>query len=113
MQLGGRIRQYALHSIFSQNGCEVSLQVDSNQQHLDSQALRQKLTESLSQLLGQAIELVISYSDGLQHTPFIVQQQLDQHRLAQAKSAMQSDPLVIAFVQEFDATLDENSVQAL
>ena len=113
MQLGGRIRQYALHSIFSQNGSEVSLQVDSNQQHLDSQALRQKLTESLSQLLGQAIELVISYSDGLQHTPFIVQQQLDQHRLAQAKSAMQSDPLVSAFVQEFDATLDENSVQAL
>ncbi|MEI5638260.1 MULTISPECIES: DNA polymerase III subunit gamma/tau [unclassified Pseudoalteromonas] len=113
MQLGGRIRQYALHSIFSQNGSEVTLQVDSNQQHLDSQALRQKLTESLSQLLGQAIELVISYSDGLQHTPFIVQQQLDQHRLAQAKSAMQSDPLVSAFVQEFDATLDENSVQAL
>ena len=113
MQLGGRIRQYALHSIFSQNGSKVSLQVDSNQQHLDSQALRQKLTESLSQLLGQAIELVISYSDGLQHTPFIVQQQLDQHRLAQAKSAMQRDPLVSAFVQEFDATLDENSVQAL
>ncbi|PCK31890.1 DNA polymerase III subunit gamma/tau [Pseudoalteromonas piscicida] len=113
MQLGGRIRQYALHSVFTQQGTHVQLQVDASQQHLDSKVLRDKLTESLSTLLAQSITLEINYIETAENTPFLVQQQLDEHRLGQAKAAMREDPLVSAFVQEFDAMLDENSVQAL
>ena len=113
MQLGGRIRQYALHSVITQQGAQVQLQVDASQQHLDSAVLREKLTESLSALLEQPIALEINYIDAVNNTPFLVQQQLDEHRLVQAKAAMRDDPLVSAFVQEFDAMLDENSVQAL
>ncbi|RXF04845.1 DNA polymerase III subunit gamma/tau [Pseudoalteromonas sp. PS5] len=113
MQLGGRIRQYALHSVFTQEGEQVQLQVDASQQHLDSGVLREKLTESLSVLLEKPVSLEINYIEALSSTPFLVQQQLDEHRLMQAKTAMREDPLVSAFVQEFDAMLDENSVQAL
>ncbi|WP_440053531.1 DNA polymerase III subunit gamma/tau [Pseudoalteromonas sp. T1lg65] len=113
MELGGRIRQFALHSTIEQQQDQCILHVDMSQQHLDSPMLRDKLQQSLSELLSKSVALQLNFVEQVNGTPFQVQQQLDEKRLQQAKQALNDDPLVGAFVQSFDASLDENTVQAL
>ncbi|WP_105168636.1 DNA polymerase III subunit gamma/tau [Pseudoalteromonas sp. T1lg23B] len=113
MGLGGRMRQFALHSIFTKDGHTFKLEVDQSQHHLDSPMLRQKLTASLCEIYGYEVQLDISFAPGVIDSPYLIQQKIDADRYQQAVDVINQDANVVQFVQEFDATVDENTVQAL
>ncbi|NOU49616.1 DNA polymerase III subunit gamma/tau [Pseudoalteromonas sp. JBTF-M23] len=113
MGLGGRMRQFALHSIFTKDGHTFNLEVDQSQQHLDSPMLRQKLTASLSEIYSYEVQLQVSFAPGVIDSPYLIQQKIDANRYQQAVDVINSDPNIVQFVQEFDAAVDENTVQAL
>ncbi|CAH9056859.1 Holliday junction ATP-dependent DNA helicase RuvB [Pseudoalteromonas holothuriae] len=113
MGLGGRMRQFALHSIFTKDQNQFKLEVDQSQQHLDSPMLRQKLIASLSEIYGYEIQLDIIFAPGVIDSPYLIQQKIDAERYQQAVDVINQDSNIVQFVQEFDATVDENTVQAL
>ncbi|AZZ98625.1 DNA polymerase III subunit gamma/tau [Pseudoalteromonas sp. R3] len=113
MQLGGRVRQFALHAMFNRQGQQCTLQVEQSQQHLDSNMLREKLHESLIESLSESVELNIEFVDAVTNTPFLIQQDIDQQRYLQAVEAVNNDPVIQAFAREFEASVDEKSVRAL
>ncbi|MBD1584237.1 DNA polymerase III subunit gamma/tau [Pseudoalteromonas sp. S16_S37] len=113
MGLGGRMRQFALHSIFTKDGHTFNLEVDQSQQHLDSPMLRQKLTASLSEIYSYDVQLQVSFAPGVIDSPYLIQQKIDADRYQQAVDVINQDPNIVQFVKEFDATVDENTVQAL
>ncbi|CCQ12330.1 DNA polymerase III subunits gamma and tau [Pseudoalteromonas luteoviolacea B = ATCC 29581] len=113
MGLGGRSRQFALHSIFNQQGNRIELQVDQSQQHLDGTMLRNRLQDKLSEVLNASIELIIEFAPGIMESPYLIQQKIDAGRLAQAVEVIAQDPNVKRMNQEFAAVVDENSIRAL
>ncbi|WP_194867362.1 DNA polymerase III subunit gamma/tau [Pseudoalteromonas sp. PPB1] len=113
MQLGGRVRQFALHAMFHRRDQHCTLQVEQSQQHLDSSMLREKLHESLTERLNTPVELNIEFVDVVTDTPFLIQQDIDQQRYLQAVDAVNHDPVIQAFAREFEASVDEKSVRAL
>ncbi|ALU42326.1 DNA polymerase III subunit gamma/tau [Pseudoalteromonas rubra] len=113
MQLGGRVRQFALHAMFNRQDQHCTLQVEQSQQHLDSSMLREKLHESLTERLNAPVELNIEFVDAVNNTPFLIQQDIDQQRYLQAVDAVNHDPVIQAFAREFEALVDEKSVRAL
>jgi DNA polymerase-3 subunit gamma/tau len=113
MGLGGRMRQFALHSIFTKDDHQLNLQVDESQKHLDTPVLRQKLNHSLSGIYDFNVELNIEFEQGVIDSPFLIQQKIDAGRHQQAVDVINSDNNIIQFQQVFNAEIDENSIQAL
>jgi len=110
MALGGRIRQFALHSIYQKQNNQVLLNVDLSQQHLDSQMLRDQLQSSLSQVLNESITLQVQFEGTVENSPYLIQQKLDSDRLCHAIEVLKQDPVITQFVSRFDAQMDESSV---
>lgn len=113
MGLGGRMRQFALHSIFNKNDLQLRISVDSSQKHLDSPVLRQKLDAALSEIYNRNVELTIEFAQGVIDSPFLIQQKIDAGRHQQAIDVINSDNNIVQFKQLFSAEIDENSIQAL
>lgn len=113
MGLGGRMRQFALHSIFSKNQQQLRIDVDLSQKHLDSPVLRQKLDAALSEIYGRNVELTIEFAEGVIDSPFLIQQKIDAGRHQQAIEVINTDNNIMQFQQLFSAEIDENSIQAL
>jgi DNA polymerase-3 subunit gamma/tau len=111
MALGGRIRQFALHSIYQKQDNQIFLNVDLTQQHLDSQMLRDQLQTSLSQVLNEAIGLQVQFEGTVENSPYLIQQKIDSDRLQHASEVLKQDPVVTQFVSRFDAKMDESSVR--
>ena len=113
MGLGGRVRQFALHGVYQQADNQVKLIVDSEQQHLDSPMLREQLKQALSQLHNTHIELFIEFNNGVENTPYLIQQKIDAFRHQQAVHTIKNDPVITQLITHFDAELDEGTIKAL
>ncbi|PAJ75564.1 hypothetical protein CJF42_04385 [Pseudoalteromonas sp. NBT06-2] len=111
MELGGRIRQFALHSIYQKNDNQILLNVDLSQQHLDSQMLRDQLQTSLSQVLNEKINLQVQFEGTVENSPYLIQQKIDSDRLQHAAEVLKQDPVITQFVSRFDALMDDSSVR--
>ena len=113
MGLGGRMRQFALHSIFTKQDNHFHIEVDESQKHLDTPMLRQKLNVALSSIYGHNVELNIDFASGVIDSPYLIQQKIDAGRHQQAIDVITSDENIVQFQQLFSAEIDENSIQAL
>ncbi len=113
MGLGGRMRQFALHSIFTKQDNHFHIEVDESQKHLDTPMLRQKLNVALSAIYGHNVELNIDFASGVIDSPYLIQQKIDAGRHQQAIDVITSDENIVQFQQLFSAEIDENSIQAL
>ncbi|MCQ8877603.1 DNA polymerase III subunit gamma/tau [Pseudoalteromonas shioyasakiensis] len=113
MGLGGRMRQFALHSIFSKQGNNLHIDVDESQKHLDTPMLRQKLDAALSSIYEHNVTLSINFAQGVIDSPYLIQQKIDAGRHQQAIDVITSDENIVQFQQLFSAIIDENSIQAL
>ncbi len=113
MGLGGRMRQFALHSIFSKQGNNLHIDVDESQKHLDTPVLRQKLDAALSSIYGHNVALSINFAQGVIDSPYLIQQKIDAGRHQQAIDVITTDENIVQFQQLFSAEIDENSIQAL
>ncbi|MBH0059085.1 DNA polymerase III subunit gamma/tau [Pseudoalteromonas sp. SWXJZ94C] len=113
MGLGGRMRQFALHSIFTKQGNNLHIDVDESQKHLDTPVLRQKLDAALSSIYEHNVSLSINFAKGVIDSPYLIQQKIDVGRHQQAIDVITSDSNIVQFQQIFSAEIDENSIQAL
>jgi hypothetical protein len=113
MGLGGRMRQFALHSIFTKQGNNLHIDVDESQAHLDTPMLRQKLDAALSSIYQHNVALSINFAQGVIDSPYLIQQKIDAGRHQQAIDVITSDNNIVQFQQLFSAEIDENSIQAL
>ncbi|MFP3424524.1 DNA polymerase III subunit gamma/tau [Pseudoalteromonas sp. SIMBA_162] len=113
MGLGGRMRQFALHSIFTKQGSNLHIDVDESQKHLDTPMLRQKLDAALSSIYDHNVSLSIKFAQGVIDSPYLIQQKIDAGRHQQAIDVITSDENIVQFQQLFSAEIDENSIQAL
>ncbi|KTD97713.1 DNA polymerase III subunit gamma/tau [Pseudoalteromonas sp. CR1] len=113
MGLGGRMRQFALHSIFTKQGSNLHIDVDESQKHLDTPMLRQKLDAALSSIYDHNVSLSINFAQGVIDSPYLIQQKIDAGRHQQAIDVITSDENIVQFQQLFSAEIDENSIQAL
>jgi DNA polymerase-3 subunit gamma/tau len=113
MGLGGRMRQFALHSIFTKQGDSLHIDVDESQKHLDTPMLRQKLDAALSSIYAHNVSLSINFAKGVIDSPYLIQQKIDAGRHQQAIDVITADENIVQFQQLFSAEIDENSIQAL
>ncbi|WP_149982902.1 DNA polymerase III subunit gamma/tau [Pseudoalteromonas rhizosphaerae] len=113
MGLGGRMRQFALHSIYSKQQQQLHLEVDESQKHLDTPMLRQKLSAALASIYGHNVELTINFAPGVIDSPYLIQQKIDAGRHQQAIDVINGDENIVQLQQLFSAIIDENSIQAL
>jgi len=113
MGLGGRMRQFALHSIFTKQGNSLHIDVDESQKHLDTPMLRQRLDAALSSIYEHNVSLSINFAKGVIDSPYLIQQKIDAGRHQQAIDVITSDENIVQFQQIFSAEIDENSIQAL
>ena len=113
MGLGGRMRQFALHSIFTKQGNNLHIDVDESQKHLDTPMLRQRLDAVLSSIYEHNVTLSINFAKGVIDSPYLIQQKIDAGRHQQAIDVITSDDNIVQFQQLFSAEIDENSIQAL
>lgn len=113
MALGGRMRQFALHSIYHYENNQANIQVDISQRHLDSAVLRQKLQAALNDMYGSEVELIVEFAEGVIDSPYLIQQKIDAHRHQQAIETINQDPIVLQLIEQFSAEVDENTIQAL
>lgn len=113
MALGGRMRQFALHSIYHYENNQANIQVDISQRHLDSAVLRQKLQAALNDMYASEVELIVEFAEGVIDSPYLIQQKIDAHRHQQAIETINQDPIVLQLIEQFSAEVDENTIQAL
>ena len=113
MGLGGRMRQFALHSIYSKQQQQLHLEVDESQKHLDTPMLRQKLSAALASIYEHNVDLTINFAPGVIDSPYLIQQKIDAGRHQQAIDVINNDENIVQLQQLFSAIIDENSIQAL
>jgi len=109
--LGGRLRQLAIHSTFSQTGNTVNLLLATQHKHLNADNAVGALQKKLSLLLEAPVEVVVEVGDDANQTPYGIAQDLHQHRLSLAAQRIKSDASVNTFINDFDATLVDESIK--
>jgi len=111
MELGGRLRQFAIHSTYHQTGNQVKLILAKEHAHLNADAAVNALIKKLSMLLEQPIELSVEIGSSEDQTPYEIAQELHQHRLVLAGERIKQDESVITFIEQFNATLVDESIK--
>lgn len=111
MELGGRLRQFAIHSTFEQTDNQVKLILAKEHAHLNAEAAVNALTKKLSLLLALPIELLVEVGTSEEQTPYEIAQELHQHRLVLAGERIKQDGSVVTFIEQFNATLVDESIK--
>jgi len=114
MALNGRLRQLALNATIDESSDEnvFILLLHQSTKHLKSDVAHQQLEQFVSNYCDKKMIVDIRIVESTIDDPRQIQNHIDVKRLAYAKELLLSDELVIALQNNFQATLDENSVEA-
>ena len=108
--LVGLTKQIVLNSAFSQNGEQVTLELDQSQSHLINDNAIAQLTDALSSALGQPVNVEIVYGHP-QQTPLSLQARIDTMRQAYAHEVVRNDEKFTTLRDVFAASVLEDTVQ--
>ncbi len=108
--LVGLTKQIVLNSAFSQNGEQVTLELDQSQSHLINDNAIAQLTDALSNALGQQVNVEIIYGQP-QQTPLSLQARIDTMRQAYAHEVVSNDEKFTTLRDVFAASVLEDTVQ--
>jgi DNA polymerase-3 subunit gamma/tau len=111
IQVTALTKQLALHSSFNQQGNTVKLTLLDSKVHLLSDTAQQQLKEALCLALNSPIELEIELGRPI-NTPYALQLKVNQVRHQYAREVVKSDPGIQLLQQQFNAKVDEQSIQA-
>ena len=112
LQLPKLVQQLALNAWKEQQGQQICLHLRPALRHLNSTSAQKALTEGLTQLQGEAVELTIVEDDNLtQRTPLEWRQAIYEEKLEQARESLNSDNNIQTIKRFFDAVLDEDSIR--
>jgi DNA polymerase-3 subunit gamma/tau len=114
MALGGRLRQLAIHSTIDEVSDENKLvmHLDQVNKHLLNDNALNQLQQSICQYLQRSINVEINVVEETKADPFAIQSHINDKRYQYAKEVIENDEVVQALKSEFQATLDEESIQA-
>jgi DNA polymerase-3 subunit gamma/tau len=115
MELTARLRQLAIHATIDEESTEEHLILCLNQttKHLVTDTAQQQLQQNISQFLTRQISVTIKTVEETVADPYQIQSHINDKRYDYAKALLESDNIVQALQQNFQASLDEGSVSAL
>lgn len=114
LPLVGMAKQLAAHcSMQSLDGNHLTLVVESQHAHVLSDALLQKMQTGLRELTQQPIKLSIEVGQQEVVTPAKVSQDAADNRQQQAENAIQNDELANFIQNQFNASVEPNSVKPI
>ncbi|MCU7556006.1 DNA polymerase III subunit gamma/tau [Alteromonas sp. ASW11-19] len=111
MPVAGLLKQVALHSAYSENDEQVTLELDENQAHLLNNGTVEQLTEAMCEALGRKVTLQIQLGNP-QRTPFQIQQSIQAMRQQHAEQVVNSDTTIQQLLNTFQASIVAESVKA-
>ena len=112
MQLDGLIANLARHAqLLSREQDQWQLLLDPGHQPMATDARIAELAGAISDYLGKRIKLQVSFEAGGEDSPAQREERARQARLAHAREALRTDPVINALVTEFDGRLDEDSIE--
>ena len=115
MGLGGRVRQLTLNATIdaSTSDSHLVINLDQNFNHINSQAAVEQISQCYSLLKNTTAEVLINLVSDAGATPFYIQSVINDKRLAYAKAIIANDKFIQHLQTEFDAFVEENSIEAL
>ncbi len=114
MALNGRIRQIAIHATISDKSTDehLVLKLDQATKHLNTENAHQQLQAFISEFLQKNIEVTIEIVDQTVADPYQIQAHINDKRYDYAKALLLEDDIVLALQNEFQATIDEQTIAA-
>ena len=110
--LQGMVHQLAVNSLLTgREGNTLFLSLSSQHASLRSDMLEQRLCDALQKVLGEPVKLKFTVGELDQETPADVRQRQAHDRQQAAVDAMNSDPAVQRFRDEFDAQVLADTVR--
>jgi len=115
MALGGRLRQLAIHATVDEKSTDecLFLNLDQATKHLISDNAYQQLEENLSELLNKPIKVEVNIVGETQADPYQIQSHINDKRYQYAKELLAQDEIVQTLQQDYQATIDEETIKAL
>jgi DNA polymerase-3 subunit gamma/tau len=110
LNVGGLIKQTALHSTYHKVDSEITLTMHNSQEHLLNDSVQQQLQGALSEVLQQTIQLTIELGEP-SNTPFELQQRIQNMRLAHATDIANTDTSVQQLIHSFNASVIPGSIK--
>ena len=93
------------------DGATLRLRVPPQFRFSASAEVQALLAATLGEALGQPVTLDVTLGDISGETPFMQQQRLRGEALDAARARLQQDPVVMALVRDFAATLRQDTIQ--
>jgi DNA polymerase-3 subunit gamma/tau len=115
MSLDGLVRQLARHCAWGgRDGEQVHLHLDAKARHLLQEERRAALESALSAQLGEPVRIAIDVAaEAVIESPAQLTQQAEIDRQKAAEAGMLADPVVLAFREQFGATVRAGSIHPL
>ncbi|KGJ93136.1 DNA polymerase III subunit gamma/tau [Colwellia psychrerythraea] len=112
MQLTARIRQLAIHATISENSTDdnLILQLDQATRHLSTEVAHQQLQSYICEFLSREVTVTLNIVEETVADPYQIQAQINDKRLEYAKNLLKEDVVVIALQENFQASLNEESI---
>lgn len=111
MALGGRLRQLAIHSVYTETDNQINLLLANEHRHLNADTAIEALTKKISLLKDKPIAISVEIGDNDVQTPFEIAQDLHHHRLKLAAERIKDDEGINNFINQFDANLVTESIK--
>lgn len=111
MELGGRVRQMALHSVMEQQPGRILLTMNPDQRYFANEKSKLQLKTALEQVLSESVELEIRFGeDSERSTPAQIEERIYQQRLANATKNLYDDKYIQFFINRLGAVVDDSSI---
>lgn len=115
MELTARLRQLAIHATIAEESTEehLILCLDQSTKHLITDTAQQQLQQNISQYLSRQVSVTINTVEETVADPYQIQSHINDKRYDYAKELLEKDEIVQALQENFQASLDEDSISAL
>lgn len=115
MELTARLRQLAIHATIDEASTEqhLILCLDQATKHLVTDTAQQQLQQNISQYLSQHVTVTINTVEETVADPYQIQSHINHKRYDYAKGLLEKDEIVLALQDNFQASLDEDTISAL
>jgi DNA polymerase-3 subunit gamma/tau len=115
MALSARIRQIAIHATISEESTDshLILLLDQATKHLKTDAAVEQLQQSISNYLSKPVTVEINLVEETKADPYKIQVDINDKRYQYAVNLLKEDEIVKGLQDNFQAELDENTIQAL
>jgi len=114
MSLIARLRQLAIHATVDEASTDdvLILQLDQSIKHLNSDAAHKQLEARISEYLQRKVTVELNIVEKTVADPYQIQSDINAKRYEYAKQVLAEDEIVIALQQQFQATLDQETIVA-